>query len=145
MSKKNNSDLENRKTHILSLIKDFCSQKLNDEYYELSVKLIDKLGRKKNVPFMTGKIEVWAAAIIHAIGSVNFLFDQSFKPFTTVDEINNFFGTNKSTTGNKSKEIRDLLELSFFINEFLTQHLIANNPMSNFGMVNGFIVKKIDI
>jgi hypothetical protein len=142
MLKNDTDELEKRKIQILSLIRDFCSQKLDDEYFDLSVKLINKLGRKKNVPFMTGKIEIWAAAVVHSLGSVNFLFDQSFKPFTTVDEINDFFGTKKTTTGNKSKEIRDLLKMSPFNNEFLTQHLIANNPMNNLVMVNGFIVKK---
>ena len=125
---------------IIDLIREFCNQKLDDDYFELSVRLIEKLGRKRTVPFMTGKIEIWAAAVIHALGSINFLFDKSFKPYVTVDEINDFFGTKKTTTGNKSKEIRDLLDLHYFNNEFLTQHRINNNPLNNLVSVNGFIV-----
>jgi hypothetical protein len=144
MPKKDNTILENRKNQILSLIRDFCSQKLDDEYFELSEKLIDKLGRKRNVPFMTGHIEIWAAAVIHALGSINFLFDKSFEPYTTIDEINKFFGTKKTSTGNKSKEIRDILKMSTFDNEFSTQYIIATNPFNKYVKVNGFIVKKDD-
>lgn len=140
MAKQEKLEIEKRKTLIINLIREFCSQKLNDDYLELSIRLIEKLGRKRTVPFMTGKIEIWAAAVIHALGSINFLFDKSFKPYVAIDEINNFFGTKKTTTGSKSKEIRDLLGLTYFNNKFLTQHRIDNNPLNNLVSVNGFIV-----
>ncbi|MBC8180112.1 hypothetical protein H8E88_03210 [candidate division KSB1 bacterium] len=134
--------IENRKNQIIDLIKEFCSQKLDNDYFELSDRLLDKLGRKRFVPFMSGKIEIWAAAVIHALGSINFLFDKSFQPYTTIDEINEFFGTNKSTTGSKSKIIRDLLNLSYFDSEFSTIHVKQNNPFDKLMMVDGFIVSK---
>src|SRR4051812_49232701 len=96
---------------ILILVRDFCAKELNEEYFELSEKLIAKLSKKKDVPFVSGKPEIWAAAVIHALGSINFLFDRASKPHKTVDEINAFFGTNKSTVTSKSKQIRDLLDL----------------------------------
>jgi hypothetical protein len=37
------------------------------------------MSRKRNVPFLYGRMEIWAAAIIHALGSINFLFDTSKK------------------------------------------------------------------
>jgi hypothetical protein len=70
------------------------------------------------------------------------LFDKSFEPYTTVDEINIFFGTNKSSTGTKSKFIRDLLNLGYFNIEFSTEHMSQNNPFNDLMMVNGFIVPK---
>jgi len=143
MERKDKSVIENRKNQIIELIKEFCSQNLDDNYFELSVRLIDKLGRKRDLPFMSGKIEIWAAAIIHALGTINFLFDKSFKPYVTIDEINDFFGTNKSSTGSKSKLIRDLLNLGYFDNEFSTNRIKENNPFDKLMMVNGFIVPKI--
>ena len=98
------------------------------------------MGRKRDVPFQSGKIEIWAAAVIHALGTVNFAFDKSFEPYTTVDEINKFFGTKKSTVGNKSKEIRELFKMSYFNNEFLTQNCIKSNPFNNLVSINGLIV-----
>jgi hypothetical protein len=142
MEKKEKSVIESRKNQILNLIKEFCIQKLDDDYFELSERLLNKLGRKRDVPFMSGKIEIWAAALIHALGTINFLFDKSFEPYVTVDEINIFFGTNKSSTGTKSKFIRDLLNLGYFDNEFSTEHINQNNPFDKLTMVNGFFISK---
>jgi Domain of unknown function (DUF6398) len=132
--------VDEQKQKILALVREFCAKKLNEEYFELAERLIQKLGRKRNVPFISGKPEIWAAGIIQALGTINFLFDKSFEPYVSVDDINNFFRTSKSTTGNKSKQIRDLLKLDRWNNEFSTKQMQESNPFSNFVMVNGFIV-----
>ena len=133
-------NLQRRQQQILDLVRQFCSEKLNNEYFELAERLIAKLGRKRNAPYSTGQIEVWAAAIIHALGTINFLFDKESEPYVTVNEINDFFKTNKSTTGNKSKQIRDLLKLNTWDNEFSTQKIMNNNPFNKLVMVDGLIV-----
>lgn len=132
--------ISQRQQLIIDLIGEFCAKKLNEEYFELSKRLMQKLGRKRNVPFETGKPEVWAAAVIHALGTINFLFDKSFEPYVTIDEINNFFGTSKSTTGAKSKQIRDLLKLDIWDKEFSTRRIQEGNPFAEMVMVNGLIV-----
>jgi len=136
----NKSKLKERENKLLELTGAFCQQKLNDEYFQLSEKLIKKLGRKRNVPFESGKIEIWAAGIIHALGLINFLFDKSGEPFVTVNEINDFFETKQSTVTGKSKQIRDLLKLSYFDKDFSTGKMTNNNPLNNMVMVDGFIV-----
>jgi len=70
-------------------------EKLDDEYLQLCEKLINKMCRKQEVPFKRGKLDIWAASVIDAIGFVNFLFDKSFEPYTTVFDINEYFGTNR--------------------------------------------------
>lgn len=137
--------LQDRQQKIIGLIREFCSQQLNEEYFELSEKLIQKLGRKKNPPIATGQPQIWAAAAIHAIGTVNFLFDKSGEPYVSIDDINAFFETSKSTTGNKSKLIRDLLHLVHMDKEFSTKKILDNNPFANLVMVNGFIVPENSI
>lgn len=137
MEKKEISD---RQQKILDLIRGFCAEKLNEEYFELGQRLLQKLGRKRNVPFVTGQPQIWAAAIIHALGTINFLFDKSFEPYVSADEINAFFGTNKSTTGSKSKLIRDLLKLDHWNNEFSTNSMNNSSPFANLVMVDGLIV-----
>ena len=132
--------IQERQQQIIDLIGEFCTQKINEEYFELSKRLMQKLGRKRNVPFETGKPQVWAAAVIHALGTINFLFDKSFEPYVTIDEINNFFGTNKSTTGAKSNQIRDLLKLNVWDKEFSTRKIQEGNPFAEMVMVNGLIV-----
>jgi len=129
-----------KQQEIIQLAKNFCNEKLNEEYATLAEKLICKLGRKRNVPFITGQAAIWAVAVIHAIGTINFLFDKSFEPYVSVDEINEFFGTKKSTTSNKSREIRDLLNLGYWDKEFSTKKMTDNNPLEEMVMVDGFIM-----
>ena len=129
-----------KQQEIIQLAKNFCNEKLNEEYAALAEKLICKLGRKRNVPFVTGQTAIWAAAVIHALGTINFLFDKSFEPYTSIDDINDFFGTKKSTTGNKSKEIRDLLKLGYWDSEFSTKSMANDNPFANFVMVDDFMM-----
>lgn len=69
-------EIKKKEKKLLELTGSFCAQKLDDDYSQLCQKLILKLGSKKDVPFKRGKIEIWAAAVIHAIGSINFLFDK---------------------------------------------------------------------
>ncbi len=132
--------IEKQKQQILDLVREFCAKELDEEYFELAERLTHKLARKRNSPLATGQPKIWAAAIIHALGTINFMFDKSFEPYLSIDDINNFFGTNKSTSGNKSRLIRDLLKLRPFDNEFSTQNMQDNNPFADFVMVDGFIV-----
>jgi hypothetical protein len=87
---KEKQKIEEQKQKILALAQEFCTKKLDEEYSELAEQMIQKLGRKRNVPFVTGKPEIWAAGIIHALGTINFLFDKSTEPYASVDDINNF-------------------------------------------------------
>lgn len=73
--------IKEKEQQLLELTGTFCAQKLNQEYVELCEKLIKKMGRKREVPFKRGKPEIWAAAVVNAIGSINFLGDKSFEPY----------------------------------------------------------------
>lgn len=120
----------------------FCHEHLDEEYEQVAVRMVEKLGRKRIVPFMCGKLEVWAVGIIHAIGTINFLFDKSSQPYASVHDICGYFGTAQSTTSQKSKAIRDMLKLSHFDSEFLTASMQEQNPLNNLFSINGFIVSK---
>jgi len=128
-----------KQREIIRMAKGFCDAKLNAEYAMLAEKLICKLGRKRHVPFSAGQCAIWAAAVIHALGTVNFLFDKSTEPYASIDDINDFFGTKKSTTTNKSKEIRDLLNLEYWDREFSTKEMAGKDPFANMVMVDGFM------
>ena len=132
--------IQERQQKILELIRGFCAKKLNEEYLDLSERLVQKLGRKRSQPLATGQIEIWAASIIHALGTINFLFDRSAEPYVSIDEINNYFGTNKTTSGSKSKQIRELLKLDRWDKEFSTKRMSNSIPFANLVMVNEFIV-----
>ena len=133
-------EIKNREKELLELTGTFCSQKLDDDYFQLCEKLVKKLGRKRDVPFKRGKIEIWAAAVVYAIGSINFLFDKSFEPYLTPEQISEQFGTNNSTVSNKAKQIKDMFDIWHFNPEFSTQRMTESNPFNNMVMVDGFIV-----
>lgn len=133
-------EIKNKEKKLLELTGSFCAQKLDDDYYRLCEKLILKLGRKREVPFKSGKIEIWAAAVIHSIGSINFLFDKSFEPYVTAEQISEYFGTKKSTVSNKARQIKDMFKMGYYDSSFSTQHMTGNNPFNDMVMVNGFIV-----
>jgi hypothetical protein len=87
-------------------------------------------------------MEIWAAAAAYALGSINFLFDKSFQPYATAEDICGYFGTSKSTTSQKAKVIPDMFKMGFYDEAFSTAHMGENNPFSNFVMINGLIVDK---
>lgn len=133
-------EIKIKEKRLLELTNSFCKEKLNDDYYRLCEKLILKLGRKRDVPFKSGKLEIWAAAVVQAIGSINFLFDKSFEPYVTATEISEYFGTKKSSVSNKAKQIKDMFKMGYYDTEFSTQHMIGENPFNDMVMVNEFIV-----
>ena len=140
-SKKSDKEIKEEKTQLLiEMTASFSNEYLDEDYKELCEKLIRKMARKRNVPFLSGRIEIWAAAIIHALGSINFLFDNSFEPYASTDDICNFFGTSKSTTSQKGKVIRDMFKMNYYDQEFSTTYMNENNPFSKMTMINGFIV-----
>lgn len=100
------------------------------------------MARKREVPFITGKIEIWAAAVVHALGTINFLFDKDTKPYIPVSTIFEHFNTKQSTTSQKSKKIRDMFNMSYFDSTFTIEAINERNPFNNLTTVDGFIVPK---
>ena len=127
------------KLQLLRLTSDFCRQRLNEEYEELCKKMILKMSRKRQVPFLSGKPATWAAGIIYALGQINFLFDKSKQPNTTRDELCAFFGVSKGTASQKAKRIREMFRLTYFDDEFSTEDVTTRNPL----MAMAELLKKI--
>jgi transcriptional antiterminator len=136
------SNVQKIQTRLIELTTAFCRSHLNQEYEALCQKLIEKMARKRTVPFLTGRIEIWAAAAIYAIGSINFLFDKATQPYVTPDTITEHFGVSKSTVGQKAKVIRDMFKMGYYDATFSTQHMAQNNPFADLTLVNGFLVSR---
>lgn len=132
--------IEERKQKLSELTAEFCDSHLDEEYKQLCEKLIQKMARKRTAPFRSGRIEIWAAAIIYALGQINFLFDHSFEPYASADDLCNYFGTSKSTTSQKAKLIRDLFRMNYFDDAFSTSQMRESNPFSDLVMKDGFIM-----
>ena len=134
--------LDEKKAQLLKLTLEFSKKYLNEEYDDVIKKLINKMARKREVPFISGRIEIWSAAVIHALGTINFLFDKSSKPYVSATEIYEYFGTKQSTTSQKSKKIRDMFNMTYFDSDFSTGAVEQNNPFNNLSLVNGLMVPK---
>ncbi|MCL2879360.1 MAG: DUF6398 domain-containing protein [Treponema sp.] len=125
---------------IAPLISKFCNEKLNDEYQDLCLRLLEKLCRKRPSPLLGGRPKTWAAGIIYAIGTNNFIFDKTQKLHLTSGEIASAFGISSSTAGSKANEIKKMFRIDYFNPEWQLQEYLKDNPAIWMVMVNGFIV-----
>ncbi|MCP4535874.1 MAG: hypothetical protein GY832_01905 [Chloroflexi bacterium] len=125
---------------LIELTGEFCDQYLDDDYKQLTQKLVSKMKRKHQVPFLRGRVNTWAAAILYALGQINFLFDRSFEPYVAAADIPKHFGVSQSTVGQKAKIIRDMFDLYSWHPEFSTQEMCDSNPRKDMVMIDGFIV-----
>lgn len=119
--------MKEKENQLIEMVSGFCDDSLDDECKRLCVKLIQKMGRKHEVPFKRGKLEIWASGVVYAICQINFIFDDSFKPYTTPDRICRYFKTKKSTTSNKAGDIRKLLNIKVGNSEFSTLRVLNSN------------------
>lgn len=103
---------------VLDFSDQFCAEHLDAEYVQLCRRLVAKLARKRPSPLLRGDLRIWAAAVIYAIGGINFLFDCSQQPHLTTDDLSALTGVPKSTMANKAKLIRDSLKIGPFSFDF---------------------------
>jgi len=118
----------------------YCDQKLDQEYRELIRYAVAALARKRPSPLLKGQTHSWACAVIHAVGTANFLFDKSFTPYVGAAELAQDFHLSKSTVGNKSRQIRGLLKIAQLDHHWMLPSRKKASPTAWMILVNGFIV-----
>ncbi len=96
---------QERAEEISNLINEFCNRYLNDKLQSYAMKLLKTLTRKRTYSITSGRIEIWASAIIWVIARLNFLFDSQNPNNISTDTVCDFFDTKKSTVGNKATDI----------------------------------------
>jgi tetratricopeptide (TPR) repeat protein len=97
---------------VIEEIKKFSSEYLNDQYKNICIRAAETLFLKNEEQFKKGKSFSWAAGIVHAIGSINNLFDSNDEPYVKATDLYKAFGISSSTGSSKSKQIKNLLDLS---------------------------------
>lgn len=125
---------------IIEITDEVCAKLLDAEYVGLARQVVAKLARKRPSPLLSGRRGTWAAAVVYALGQVNFLFDSSGGPYVTADELSAAFGVAKSTMSSKAKQVRDVLKMSYFTPEFLRADVIVQNPAVWFIEVDGLVM-----
>ena len=132
--------IKQKKEALIEMTDGFADRYLDEDYKMLCRKLIDKMSRKRQVPFLSGRLEIWAAAVVYALGQINFLFDKNFEPYVSATDLCNYFRTSQSTTSQKAKIIRDMFKMRYFDEEFSTERMQKENPLKEFVMVDGLVV-----
>ena len=145
MSKRSTSqqvpkDMQVRFDDITRLTDDFSQAYLTDEYASLCRELTATLLRKRPSPLSQGKVATWACGIVHAVGTVNFLFDTSQTPHVPASQIASYFGLSSSTMQAKSKQIRDVLGMYQMDPNWTLPSMIDDNPLVCMIQVNGLIM-----
>lgn len=125
---------------IVKLTDAVCKEHLNNEYAELARRLAATLARKRPSPLVRGRPEVWACAIVYALGTVNFLFDKTQTPHLRADELCALFGVNQSTAANKAKLIRDMLKMYQLDPRWCLPSMMDKNPFVWTVQINGLLV-----
>ena len=111
---------------VIGLTDQVCADLLDEEYAALARHVVATLARKRPSPLLAGRAATWAGGAVWALGQVNFLFDLA-----------GAFGLSKSTLGQKGKQVRDTLKMTWETPEFLRAEMVDANPMIWFIQVNG--------
>jgi hypothetical protein len=125
---------------IVELTNSFSKEILDEEYAQLIRYAVAALSRKRPSPLEKGKANSWACGIVHAIGMVNFVFDNSQTPYISASNLYQAFGIGQSTGQSKSKVIRDVLGMDQLDPDWTLPSRLDNNPMVWMLSVNGVIV-----
>jgi len=110
--------IEARLTEIKNKIEKFGQARLNEMYTALALKLCDRIAVTRRLTIERGRPEIWAAAVVHVIARLNFLFDPDNEIYITTDELGVFFGTKKTTVGNKAGLIQKACDIYFADEQF---------------------------
>ena len=131
---------DERLKEIKELVVSFCVKYLNEELQSYVLRLCDTLYRKRKISITSGKKEIWAASIIYAIARLNFLFDPQNELFLSADTICNFFGTKKSTIGNKATQIEKACNLGIGAEGFCSPEI--SDALTLVELPNGLVIPK---
>jgi hypothetical protein len=124
---------------IIELIDAFCDAHLNDDYKELCEQMAGAICRTRWL-LSGSKPASWASGVVHAVGWVNFLHDPKQSPHMTSAQLAEGFGVSKGTMMNKSRIIRDRLDIFALDPEWCLPELLADNPLVWMVQVNGFVM-----
>lgn len=125
---------------IVACTDEFSKNHLTEECAQTFRKMVAILCRKRPSPLLKGDLKNWAAGIIYAIGSINFLFDSGKKSKLNIDTLCSFFGLVKSTISTKSKQIKAQFKMTPFDVNWTVPSKMDSNPLVWNILINGFCV-----
>jgi hypothetical protein len=89
-----------------------CGDGVREDFVALCVALCEKLCRKRPSPLERGRRSTWISGIIHAVGTVNFMFDPGEDIYVKPRQLADYFDVAPSSVTTRSKVIRDLFGMT---------------------------------
>ena len=118
-------------------------KQLDDAYLKICTKVYSDLLKNDKSIFKRGNANIWSAAIVWAVGGTNFLGDKSFEPYATLNDVCDFFNANSSTVGQKSRKIKEILDIDVFNPEYRLPDSKVGSVLDSMVMTdNGLIVSR---
>lgn len=121
--------MQDKYDEIAPIITAFCTLRLNDEYTEVSLRLLERLCRKRPSPLLSGKANTWACGIVYAIGSNNFIFDKSQAEYMSAKDLAAGFNLSAGTAAGKANDIYKYVDMYRFAPEWTLPSKLADNPL----------------
>ena len=84
-------------------------------------------------------MEIWACAIVYALGTVNFLFDKPQTAHMRAEELCAAFGVSQNSGAGKARVIREMFGMFQLNPRWCLPSLMDENPMVWLLEVNGLI------
>jgi hypothetical protein len=113
---------------VIELIDTFCDANLNDNYKELCGHMAGAICRTR-LPQRSDSSAERAGAVANAVGWVNHLPDPNRKPHMTSAQLADGFGISQASMAEKSKAIRDKLDLMPLDPDWCLPELLKDNPL----------------
>lgn len=124
---------------LVTILDEFCRERLDEEYQAMCRRMAMYL-LQDGSPAVRGKLTGWAAGIVYAIGWINFFGDSNSEPHIPAEEIAKSFGVSPATMYNKTKVLREGLDLMGMDPEFSHPSRLLENPLVWMIEANGIIV-----
>lgn len=121
-------------------IRSFCRKYLDEEYLELSLKLLDKIFLETDPLKVNGKPNNIAAGVMHIIAMTNLLFDTDMTPHISSKTIADELNAPPGPTASRSRMIRKKFGISYYHPEYSSKAVLAMKPDENSAPV--FVSKK---
>lgn len=125
---------------VMGIVEPFCRDHLNGEYAIQCGRMAAALCRKRPSPLTSGTTQVWACAIVYAVGRVNFLFDKSQKPHLSASDLCRLMGVSQASASAKSGRILDILNSMPLDPRWCLPSKLDENPLAWMITVNGLVM-----
>ncbi len=125
---------------VTAITDDVCKKYISDEFASIVRKATSALCCLPDSPINKGAVKAWACGITHAIGMVNFLYDNHQKPYLAAHDLYKSFGVSSSTAQIKSKIARDILNMTQMDISWSIQDRINDNSSTWFFDINGRLI-----